>query len=83
MLCVKCSLTRDRYNHCKINSLRDNTTINCGEENKLKLAGISGRATTIGEADCYIKINDKIVEHTIHIVPPDFQLHEDGNIYKD
>lgn len=25
-------------------------------------------------------INDKITEHTIHIVPPDFQLHADSII---
>lgn len=64
----------------KINSLHSDTTIYCGEENKLKLAGISDRTNTIREMDCHIKINDKITEHTIHIVPLDFQVHADGII---
>lgn len=55
--------------------MHDGTTTYCGEENKLKLAGSSGRETTIAEADCYIKINNRTDEQTIHVVPADFQLH--------
>jgi hypothetical protein len=64
----------------KIYSLHDDVTIYCGEENKLQLAGISGKTTTIGETDCHINMNGKIVEHTIHIVPEYFQLQADGII---
>ena len=67
----------------KVSSLHDDVTIYSGENNRLKLIGISGRITTLGEADCHIRINNEIVEHVIHIVPIDFQLQADGIIGMD
>lgn len=64
----------------KVDSLHDDVTIYCGEQYKLTLTGISGKITTLGEADCHIMVNDEIIEHTVHIVPVDFQLQADGII---
>lgn len=67
----------------KVSSLHDNVTIYSGEEYRLRLTGISGETTSLGEADCHIKMNDDIIEHTVHIVPVDFQLQADGIIGMD
>lgn len=64
----------------KINSLHDNVDIYCSDKRKLNLTGISGSITSLGEADCHIKIEDKVLEHVIHIVPREFQLQADGII---
>ena len=67
----------------KVSSLNDDVDIYSGKDNRLNLAGISGTVTSLGEADCHIKINDEIIEHTVHIVPIDFQLQVDGIIGMD
>lgn len=62
----------------KVDSLHDDVNIYSSDKYKLRLTGISGDITTIGEADCHIKLNDKIIKHTIHVVPIEFQLQADG-----
>lgn len=67
----------------KVTSMQDDVDIYSGYEHKLRLNGISGNITTIGEAYCHIQINNRVIKHTVHVVPAEFQLNADGLIGMD
>ncbi|KAG8259200.1 hypothetical protein J6590_014671 [Homalodisca vitripennis] len=62
----------------KLASLHDDVWIRDSREDKLILNGIGTTITTIGQADCHIKIGNQEIIHPVHIVPKSFQLDEDG-----
>lgn len=67
----------------KLSSLHDDVWIRDIIDDKLILTGIGSNMTTLGCADCHLKIGNKELVHTVHIVSQTFQLEEDGLIGAD